>query len=109
MLHLSANPYKWVNAFTAIPPPQPSPTSKPPSQSPTSIPDSSSSAIKTLVIALSCAIGGIVVGTLIFMCYKRTKRQTVRNSNSEFQDLAYRPNPEYQDIAYRPNSDATLQ
>ena len=42
------------------------------------------------------------------MCYQRKKRQTTRNSQSEFQDLAYSPSsPEFQGLAYRPNSDAT--
>src|SRR6185369_3049442 len=96
------NSYHWINTFI-VTPPSPSSSSKP-LTSPTS-----SSPLKTLAIALPCAIGGMVIGAfLIFMCYQRKKRQTTRNSQSEFQDLAYSPSsPEFQGLAYRPNSDAT--
>src|SRR5438105_4843201 len=101
------NSYQWVNTFIVTPPSPSSSTSSKPSTSPT--PDSSSSPLKTLAIALPCAIGGMVIGAfLIFVYYQRTKRQTTRNSKSEFQDLAYSPSsPEFQGLAYRPNSNAT--
>ena len=99
------NSYQWVNTFI-VTPTSPSTSTISNVLTPATL-DSSSSPLKTLAIALPCAIGGMVIGAfLIFMCYLRKKRQTTRNSQSEFQDLAYSPSiPEFQGLAYRPSSD----